>query len=65
MRIDLLRRRALVERHEPLEEVRARGVVVVAPCIVWEVVAERRFGEFLGEEVDLVEEKNLCAREGC
>lgn len=37
--VDLLRRRALVERDEAVEEVVARRVVVVATVVVGEVVA--------------------------
>ena len=63
MRIDLLRRRALVEGHEPLQQVRARGIVVVAPCVVREVVPQWRFGQLLSEKVDLVQEKDLQSHE--
>lgn len=41
VRIDLLRRYALIERDEPVEEVITRGVIVVSTRIVREVVAER------------------------
>jgi hypothetical protein len=41
MRIDLLRRRALVEAHKPVQEVVARRVVVVPAVVVGEVVALR------------------------
>ena len=59
MRVDLLRRRALVERHEAVEQVRARRVVVVAAGVVREVVAQWRLWELLREQVDLVQEKDL------
>jgi hypothetical protein len=41
MRTDLLRRRALVEAHEQVQEVVARRVVVVPTIVVGEVVALR------------------------
>lgn len=50
---------ALVEGYESVEEVVAREVVIVAAGKVGEVVAERRAGEFFGEEVDFVEEEDL------
>lgn len=62
VRVNLLRRRALVEAHEAVQEVVARGVVVVAPGVVGEVVPERAAREFLGEEVDLVQEQDLWRR---
>lgn len=64
MGIDLLRRRALVEADETVEEVVARGVVVAAALVVREVVLERRARQFLGEEIDFVEEQDLCGEEG-
>jgi hypothetical protein len=39
VRIDLLRRRALVETDETLEEILARGVVVGTASVIGEVVA--------------------------
>ena len=59
MRVDLFCRRALVERDEAVEEVVARGVVVVAAVVVGEVVPERRARELLREQVDLVKEQDL------
>jgi hypothetical protein len=56
MRIYALGRWALVETDEPVEEVFACGVVVVSSLIVWKVVSEWRAGQFLGEEVDIVQE---------
>lgn len=41
MRVDLLRRRALVKGDEAVEEVVARRIVVVPTGIVGEVVTER------------------------
>lgn len=60
MRIDLLRRCALIERHEAVEEVVAGGVVVVAACVVGEVVAQWGAGELLRKQVDLVQEEDLA-----
>ena len=40
VRVDLLRRRRLVERHETMQEVVACSVVVVATRVVGEVVAK-------------------------
>ena len=54
MRINLLRRRILIQRHKPMQQVLARHIIVVPTCVVWEVVPERGVREFLGEEVDLV-----------
>ena len=54
MGINLLRRRILVQRHKPMQQVLARHIIVVPACVVWEVVPEGGVREFLGEEVDLV-----------
>ena len=59
MCVDLLGGCTLVEAHEAVEEVVAGSVVVVAAGVVGEVVAQRGAREFLGEEVDLVEEEDL------
>ena len=40
VRIDLLRRCALIERDEAVEEIRACSIVVVTACVVREVVPE-------------------------
>ena len=63
VRVDLLRCRALVERDEAVEEVVARGVVVVAAVVIGEVVSERRARELLREQVDLVKEQDLNEEE--
>lgn len=59
MGIDLLRRGTLVQAHEPMQEVITRGIIVVSACIIGEVFLERRAREFLGEEIDFVEEQDL------
>jgi hypothetical protein len=59
MRIYLLGCGALVEADEPMEEVVACGVVVGSSLIVGEIVLKRRMREFLGEEIDLVQEQDL------
>jgi hypothetical protein len=59
MRINLLRRRALVQADEPMQQVVASGIVVVATLVVGEVVGQGRAREFLGEEIDFVEEEDL------
>lgn len=41
MRVDLLALGALVERHEPVQEILASRVVVVTAGVVGEVVAQR------------------------
>ena len=58
MRIHLLARRALVETHEPVQQVVTGGIVVVTAVEVREVLAEGGEGELGGEEVDLVEEED-------
>lgn len=40
MRIDLFRRRALIERHESVQKVLASCVVVVSALVIREVVAQ-------------------------
>jgi hypothetical protein len=62
MRIYLLGCGALVEADEPMEEVVACGVVVGSSLIVGEIVLKRRTREFLGEEIDLVQEQDLRGR---
>ena len=59
MRVYLLRRRALVEADEPMEEVVACGVVIGTSLIVGEVVLKRRTRELLGEEINLIQEQDL------
>ena len=59
MRIYVLGRRALVEIKEPLKEVVACCVKVGTSNIVREVEFEWRTGQFLSEEVDLVQEEDL------
>jgi hypothetical protein len=59
MRIYLLRRRALVKADEPMEEVVVCGAVIGTSLIVGEVVLKGRTREFLGEEIDLVQEQDL------
>jgi hypothetical protein len=59
MRIYLLRRRALVEADEPMEEVIAGGVVIGSSLVIGEVVLKGRAGKLLGEQIDLVQEQNL------
>jgi hypothetical protein len=59
MRIYLLRRRALVEAAKPMEEVVACGIAIGTFLIVWEVIRKGRTREFLGEEIDLVQEQDL------
>jgi hypothetical protein len=51
--------RALVEGDEAVEEVVAGGVVVVTAGVVGEVVTEWGAGEFVGKEIDFVEEEDL------
>jgi hypothetical protein len=58
VRVDLLRRRALIEGDEAAEEVGAGGVVVVAAGVVREVVAERAPRELVREKVNLVQEED-------
>lgn len=45
-----------VDLIEPPEEVLGGTIDVIASGVVGEVVAERGFGEFLFEEINLVEE---------
>ena len=59
MGIDLFRRGALVEGNESLQEVVTRGVVVIATSVVGEIISQWRPGEFLHEQVDLVQEQDL------
>lgn len=48
-----------IEPSKPSREVFARGVeVIVGGFVVWEVIPDGLFGEFLAEEIDLVEEKD-------
>jgi len=42
-----------------MEEVVTCGVVIGSSLIVGEVVLKRQTREFLGEEIDLVQEQNL------
>lgn len=56
-RVDLLPR--LVQGGEPLQQVVARRVVVRAALVVGEVLVERGAQQFLGEEVDFVQEQDL------
>jgi len=60
MRIYLLGRRAPAKADKSVAKVLASGVIVGSSVIdrevVWEVVLEWRVGQFLGEEVDLVQE---------
>ena len=62
MRVDLLRRCALVERHEAVKEIVACCVVVVAAGVVGEVVTQWRPGQLLSEQINLVEEQDLWRR---
>ena len=59
MRIYLLSCHALVEADKPMEEVVACGVKIGPSLIVREVVLKGRAQEFLGEEIDLVQEQDL------
>jgi hypothetical protein len=59
MRIYLLRRRALVEADELMEEVVACGVVIGTSLVVGEVVLKRRTRELLGEDNNLIQEEDL------
>jgi len=59
MGINLLGRRALVERDEAVQQIIAGQVVVVAVLVVREVIAQRGARELLSEEIDFVEEENL------
>ena len=43
----------------PIEEVVTGGVIIVASCVVGEIIAKRRTRELLSEEVNFVEEENL------
>jgi len=56
MRVYSLGCGTLVEAGEPMKEVVACGVVIGSSLIVGEVVLKRRTREFLGEEIDLVQE---------
>jgi len=58
MSINLLGRSRLVERDKTMEEIIASHVVVVATLIVREVISKGRMREFLGEEIDLVQEQD-------
>jgi len=54
MGINLLGRRALVERDEAVQQIVAGQVVVVAVLVVGEVIAQRGARELLSEEIDFV-----------
>jgi hypothetical protein len=60
MRIHLLDRRAqaLLEVDESMEEVVACGLVVGPSLIVGEVVLRERTWEFLGKQINLVQEQS-------
>ena len=60
VRVDLLRRRVLIKGHESVEEVFAGCVVVVTTGVIREVISQRRVGKLLREQVDFVQEQNLC-----
>ena len=61
--INLLGGRTLVEGDEPMEQVVACCVVVIAPGEVGEVVAKWRFRQLLREQIDLVKEQDLLGRQ--
>ena len=56
MRIYLLGCGALVEADEPMEKVVACGVVIGTSLIVGEIILKGRTREFLGEEINLIQE---------
>ena len=62
MCVDLLSRRALIETDESMQEILARRIILLfsiaaGPTIVREKAAQRTVLQFLGKEIDLVEEE--------
>jgi hypothetical protein len=45
-----------VDLIEPPQQVLCCSVDIVAPGVIWEVIAERRSTELLSEEIDFIQE---------
>ena len=57
--IDLFGGCTLVQANRSVEEVIAGCVIVVATCVVREVVFEQRARQFFGKKINFIQEQNL------